>query len=187
MYDAWEASRSFYRCHRGIGCGTGGRSIDVYIADHAGCVSPPCGLCAAQSLEGMKAESVAQEECDVVVPRAKIAEYVRLAKSIGAKYGIRVEPCGHAGDGNIHTEMLRDASMSDEDWIRGTRACLTELYGVSKQFGGQLSGEHGIGNGRLEYLKPFVGDRMYKLYQSIKLAFDEKLILNPGKIITFDE
>ena len=138
-------------------------------------------------LEGMKAESVAQEECDVVVPRAKIAEYVRLAKAIGAKYGIRVEPCGHAGDGNIHTEMLRDASMSDEDWIRGTRACLTELYGVSKQFGGQLSGEHGIGNGRLEYLKPFVGDRMYKLYQSIKLAFDEKLILNPGKIITFDE
>ena len=135
----------------------------------------------------MKAESVAQEECDVVVPRAKIAEYVRLAKGIGAKYGIRVEPCGHAGDGNIHTEMLRDASMSDEDWIKGTRACLTELYGVSKRFGGQLSGEHGIGNGRLEYLKPFIGDRMYKLYQSIKLAFDEKLILNPGKIITFEE
>ena len=138
-------------------------------------------------LEGMKAESVAQEECDVVVPRSRIADYVRLAKAIGQKHGIRVEPCGHAGDGNIHTEMLRGPEMSDEAWHTGTQACLKELYAVSKEFGGQLSGEHGIGNGRLEYLKPFVGERMYKLYQSIKLAFDEKLILNPGKIIVFDE
>ena len=49
-----------------------------------------------------------------------------------------------------------------------------------------MSGEHGIGNGRLEYLEDFVGSRMYQLYRSIKLAFDEKNILNPGKMITFD-
>ena len=52
--------------------------------------------------------------------------------------------------------------------------------------GGQLSGEHGIGNGRLEFLRPFIGDEMYQLYRNIKLAFDPKLILNPGKMITFD-
>ena len=186
MYDAGSEQELLSACTEASDAALEAGAIDVYIADTPERIASVWSVRGA-ILEGMKAESVAQEECDVVVPRAKIAEYVRLAKGIGAKYGIRVEPCGHAGDGNIHTEMLRDASMSDEDWIKGTRACLTELYGVSKQFGGQLSGEHGIGNGRLEYLKPFVGDRMYKLYQSIKLAFDEKLILNPGKIITFDE
>ena len=186
MYDAGSEQELLSACTEASDAALEAGAIDVYIADTPERIASVWSVRGA-ILEGMKAESVAQEECDVVVPRAKIAEYVRLAKGIGAKYGIRVEPCGHAGDGNIHTEMLRDASMSDEDWIKGTRACLTELYGVSKRFGGQLSGEHGIGNGRLEYLKPFVGDRMYKLYQSIKLAFDEKLILNPGKIITFEE
>ena len=94
-------------------------------------------------LEGMKADSVAQEECDVVVPRARIAEYVKTAKRIALSHGIRVEPCGHCGDGNIHTEMLRGADMSNEEWKRATHASLTELYVLSKELGGQLSGEHG--------------------------------------------
>ncbi|MCD7928876.1 MAG: FAD-binding protein [Clostridiales bacterium] len=138
-------------------------------------------------LEGMKADSVSQEECDVVVPRSKIAQYVKDAKRIALSHGIRVEPCGHCGDGNIHTEMLRGPEMSDEEWESATHACLVELYALSKELGGQLSGEHGIGNGRIEYLKEFVGPRMIKLYKAVKLAFDENLILNPGKIIEFNE
>ena len=134
-------------------------------------------------LEGMKADSVAQEECDVVVPRARIAEYVKAAKKIASAHGIRVEPCGHCGDGNIHTEMLRGPEMSDQEWKEATHASLVELYALSKELGGQLSGEHGIGNGRLEFLEEFVGPRMIQLYKSIKLAFDDKLILNPGKAI----
>ena len=134
----------------------------------------------------MKADSVGQEECDVVVPRAKIAEFVKAAKSICLSHGVVVEPCGHAGDGNIHTEMLRQPGMTDEEWKSATHACLVELYAKSKELGGQLSGEHGIGNGRLEFLKPFIGEEMYQLYRNIKLAFDPKLILNPGKMITFD-
>lgn len=137
-------------------------------------------------LEGMKADSVAQEECDVVVPRAHIAEYVKQAKRIASRYGIRVEPCGHCGDGNIHTELLRGPDMSDEEWKSATHASLTELYALAKQLGGQLSGEHGIGNGRIDFLKEFAGPRMIALYKSVKLAFDDKLILNPGKIIEFD-
>ncbi|MCD7844022.1 MAG: FAD-binding protein [Clostridiales bacterium] len=138
-------------------------------------------------LEGMKADSVSQEECDVVVPRSKIAQYVKDAKRIALSHGIRVEPCGHCGDGNIHTELLRGPEMSDEEWESATHACLVELYALSKELGGQLSGEHGIGNGRLEYLKEFVGSRMIQLYKAVKLAFDENLILNPGKIIEFNE
>jgi glycolate oxidase len=136
-------------------------------------------------LEGMKADSVSQEECDVVVPRARIAEYVKAAKRIALSHNIRVEPCGHCGDGNIHTELLRGPEMSDGDWKEATHACLTELYALSKELGGQLSGEHGIGNGRQKFLEEFAGPRMIALYKSIKLAFDEKLILNPGKVIEF--
>lgn len=186
MYDAGSENELQAACAEACESGLENGAIDVYIADTPERIASIWSVRGA-ILEGMKAESIAQEECDVVVPRARIAEYVRIAKAIGAKYGIKVEPCGHAGDGNIHTEMLRMPGMSDADWKNGTQACLKELYATSKEFGGQLSGEHGIGNGRLEYLKPFVGDRMYKLYQSIKLAFDEKLILNPGKIITFDD
>jgi len=138
-------------------------------------------------LEGMKADSIAQEECDVVVPRARIADFVKAAKEIGKRYGIRIITVGHAGDGNIHTEMLRDPQLSDSEWKTNTHSCLRELYALSKSLGGQLSGEHGIGNGRLEFLEEFVGKRMYRLFQSVKLAFDEKNILNPGKIVTFSK
>lgn len=158
---------------------------DVYIADtpeRAGTVWNVRGAI----LEAMKGDSVAQEECDVVVPRARIAEYVKAAKRIALAHGIRVEPCGHCGDGNIHTEMLRDPGMTDEEWKAATHASLEELYALSRQLGGQLSGEHGIGNGRLEFLEEFVGPRMIQLYKAIKLAFDDRLILNPGKVIEFN-
>lgn len=159
-------------------------ALDCYIADtqeRAALVWSVRG----SILEAMKADSIAQEECDVVVPRSCIAEYVKAAKRIALSYGVRVEPCGHCGDGNIHTELLRDKSMSDEQWETATKACLKELYALSKELGGQLSGEHGIGNGRISYLESFSGPRLILLYKAIKLAFDEKLILNPGKIIEF--
>lgn len=138
-------------------------------------------------LEGMKADSVGQEECDVVVPRARIAEYVKAAKKIALSHGIRVEPCGHCGDGNIHTELLRSPQMSEEEWKSATHASLVELYALSKELGGQLSGEHGIGNGRIDFLEEFAGERMIRLYKAIKLAFDDKLILNPDKVISFQK
>lgn len=161
-------------------------AIDCFIADTPERIGTVWGVRGA-ILEAMMADSVAQEECDVVVPRSAIAEYVKAAKRIALSHGIRVEPCGHCGDGNIHTEMLRGPEMSDEEWETSTHACLVELYELSKKLGGQLSGEHGIGNGRLEYLEDFVGPRMMKLFRAIKLSFDENLILNPGKIVEFNK
>lgn len=137
-------------------------------------------------LEGMKADTTSEEECDVVVPRSKIAEYVLAAKEIGAKHRVRIITVGHAGDGNIHTEILRD-DLTDEEWKTTTDAVLRALYAKSKELGGQLSGEHGIGNGRLKYLRDFVGDEMYEVYQNIKLAFDPMNILNPGKMIEVEK
>lgn len=137
-------------------------------------------------LEGMKADTTSEEECDVVVPRSKIAEYVLAAKRIGARHRVRIITVGHAGDGNIHTEILRD-DLSDEEWKATTDAVLRALYAKSKELGGQLSGEHGIGNGRLRYLKDFVGEEMYEVYKNIKIAFDPVNILNPGKMIEVEE
>ncbi len=161
-------------------------AIDCLIADTAERLASVWSV-RGGILEAMKADSTAQEECDVVVPRSAIATYVKSAKKIASKYGIRVQPCGHAGDGNIHTEMLRDTGMSDEEWHSATQASLKELYALSKELGGQLSGEHGIGNGRIEYMETFLGGRMINLFKSIKLAFDEKLVLNPDKVISFNK
>ena len=136
-------------------------------------------------LEGIKADTTSEEECDVVVPRSRIAEYVLEAKKIASRYNVRITTVGHAGDGNIHTEILRD-SLTDQEWKVATDEVLQALYALSKKLGGQLSGEHGIGNGRLKYLRDFVGEEMYQVYKNIKLAFDPKLILNPGKMIDFD-
>jgi len=157
-------------------------ALDVKIANTADRIGMVWAVRAAV-LEGMKAASADQEEADVVVPLARITEYVKTAKEIGKKYDIRVITAGHAGDGNIHTQLLRKEEMSDDDWHENTRACLEEIYAVAKEFGGQLTGEHGIGNARLEYLESFVGKRMHDLFKSVKRAFDEKNILNPGKVV----
>ncbi|MBQ2753019.1 MAG: FAD-binding oxidoreductase [Firmicutes bacterium] len=159
-------------------------AIDVFVADTEKRIKEVWDVRGAV-LEAMKISSLAQEECDVVVPRAEIANFVKAAKKICGSYGIEVQVCGHAGDGNIHTELLRKEGMTDKEWEENTCLCLKELYAKSKELGGQLSGEHGIGNGRIEYFREFIGEPMWELYKSIKLAFDPKLILNPGKIIEF--
>ena len=185
MYDASSQEELTQCCDAAAAAALEAGALDVALADTPERIGSVWSVRAA-ILEGMKADSVGQEECDVVVPRARIAEFVKAAKSICLSHGVVVKPCGHAGDGNIHTEMLRQPGMTDEEWKSATHACLVELYAKSKELGGQLSGEHGIGNGRLEFLKPFIGEEMYQLYRNLKLAFDPKLILNPGKMITFD-
>ena len=138
-------------------------------------------------LEGMKADSVSQEECDVVVPRSRIAEYVKAAKRIALSHGIRVEPCGHCGDGNIHTEMLRGTG-DERRRVEDRHPRLPD--GALRPFQG--AGRTAFRRARhrqrtSEFLKEFVGPRMIALYKSIKLAFDDKLILNPGKVVEFQD
>lgn len=186
MYDAATREELDQAVHLAATAALENGGLDCYVADtpeRAAAVWSVRG----SILEAMKLDSVSQEECDVVVPRSEIAQYVKQAKHIAQRHGLRVEPCGHCGDGNIHTELLRGPEQSDEEWHTATRAALTELYALAKALGGQMSGEHGTGNGRLDYLKEFVGDRMIRLYKAVKLAFDDKLILNPGKLIEFND
>ena len=185
MYDAATRDELDQSVHMAAREALRSGAMDCYVADTAERAAAVWAV-RGSILEAMKLDSVSQEECDVVVPRSQIAAYVKQAKGIAQKHGLRVEPCGHCGDGNIHTELLRGPEQSDEEWHTATRAALTELYALAKSLGGQMSGEHGTGNGRLDYLKDFVGERMISLYKAIKLAFDDKLILNPGKVIEFN-
>ncbi len=163
-----------------------GGALDCYIANTPERVESVWSVRGA-ALEGMRADTPIQEECDVVVPKDAIAEYIKLAKCIGKEFDLRVELVGHCGDGNIHTQLLKKDEMSKEQFDKNAYDCLVKLYALSKKLGGQLSGEHGIGNGRIEFLKDFLGERMIDLHKDIKLAFDKNLILNPGKIFEYNK
>lgn len=96
--------------------------------------------------------------------------------------GIRISIQGHAGDGNMHIQLMRD-DMDKKLFGERCPKLMEELYAQAKIMGGQVSGEHGIGHARVSALETFMGPQMIALYQAIKNAFDEKHILNPGKVI----
>lgn len=136
----------------------------------------------AASLEAIKASTTDSDECDIVVPRDRIADFVLYTEAKMKEIGIRVCISGHAGDGNMHLQLCRD-QMPVEEFEEKTPILMRALYGKAKEIGGQVSGEHGIGHAKAGFLKEFIGADMLRVYKGIKYAFDDKGILNPGKVI----
>ena len=134
------------------------------------------------SLEALKASTTDMDECDIVVPRNRIADFSKFAGTKMKETGIRISIQGHAGDGNMHIQLMRD-DMDKKLFGERCPKLMEELYAQAKIMGGQVSGEHGIGHARVGALETFMGPQMIALYQAIKNAFDEKHILNPGKVI----
>ena len=132
-------------------------------------------------LEALKAESD-MDEVDVVVPRDKVAVFINYTKVLEVEYGVRIRSFGHAGDGNMHVYILRD-DMDKEIWQGKMHKVMELLYAKGKELGGQVSGEHGIGLSKREFLKQDLGDGLITLQRQIKKALDPKHILNPGKVI----
>jgi glycolate oxidase len=130
--------------------------------------------------EAVKSNSIYKEE-DTVVPRAMLPQLLTVIKKLGAEYGFHSVCYGHAGDGNLHVNIVK-AGMSDEDWNNrlpeGIRRLFTEVVGM----GGTISGEHGIGLVQKRYLDIAFGNTAMQLMRQIKQVFDPKGILNPGKI-----
>ncbi len=133
-------------------------------------------------LEAIKASTTAMDECDVVVPRAKVNDFIRFTYELAKKYDIRIPSFGHAGDGNLHIYICKD-DLSDEDFARKLDAVFAELYAKAKECGGLVSGEHGIGYAKKEYMRELLGETQVNLMRGIKKVFDPNNILNPGKII----
>jgi len=130
--------------------------------------------------EAVKANSVYKEE-DTVVPRAELAKLLIGVKEIGAKYGFKSVCYGHAGDGNLHVNIIK-GEMSESDWNNKLTFGIREIFELTKNLGGTISGEHGIGLVQKEYLGIVLSDKNIELQKGIKKLFDPKGILNPGKI-----
>ena len=128
----------------------------------------------------VKSNSVYKEE-DTVVPRAALPQLMKGIKAIGAKYGFESVCYGHAGDGNLHVNIIK-ANMSDEDWNNQLKYGIKEIFELTVSLGGTLSGEHGIGLVQKDYMPLKFSDISLNLMRGIKQVFDPNSILNPGKI-----
>ena len=132
-------------------------------------------------LEAIKSSTTEMDECDVVVPRRLIADFINYSATLEKTIGIRIRSFGHAGDGNLHIYILRD-QLSQEEWESKLKQVFDALYAKAAEMGGQVSGEHGIGYVKRPFLKESRGSDQLELMAAVKHAFDPKGILNPGKI-----
>ena len=117
---------------------------------------------------------------DITVPRSAIPEVVQRLRQISTKYGLPVVIFGHAGDGNLHPNILFDKRQADQ-WAR-VEQMVAEIFATSLELGGTLSGEHGVGVLKRPYLERALGTTSIEVQRSIKQALDPLNILNPGKI-----
>lgn len=121
------------------------------------------------------------DECDVVVPIIRIADYLTFVRTLEDKYQIRIRCFGHSGDGNMHIYLMKD-NLSEEEFMSKVEGAMDEMYDKANEFGGLVSGEHGIGHAKQIYLERCVGPVQMEIMQNIKKVFDPNLILNPGKV-----
>ncbi|MBE6559726.1 MAG: FAD-binding oxidoreductase [Ruminococcaceae bacterium] len=132
-------------------------------------------------LEAIKASTTEMDECDVVVPGSHVDAFIKFTHELAKEFGVRIPSFGHAGDGNLHVYICRD-NLDDDAWKMTLDACFDRMYKKAEELGGLVSGEHGIGYAKKEYLKRQYGEYPIALMQGIKQVFDKKNILNPGKI-----
>lgn len=131
--------------------------------------------------EAVKRNSIYKEE-DTVVMRANLPQLLKGVKAIGERYGFCSVCYGHAGDGNLHVNILK-GEMTDDAW-NGThlKNGIREIFKLCKQLGGTISGEHGIGLVQKEYMELLFSPEDIALQKAIKKVFDPNGILNPGKV-----
>jgi len=130
--------------------------------------------------EAVKSNSTYKEE-DTVVPRASLPELLEGVKSIGAKFGFKSVCYGHAGDGNLHVNIIR-GELSETQWKEDIPKGIREIFELVVSLGGTLSGEHGIGLVQQPYMDIRFSEVQLNLMRQIKSVFDPNNILNPGKI-----
>ncbi len=127
------------------------------------------------------------EILDITVPRSQIGNYVDDVEKTAEEFDTWLPTYGHAGDGNVHTHIMK-ARWEDGEWkeITGWEEKYTKirdrLHEIGKKYNGIVSGEHGIGIIKKDYLKLFIDEKLIDIMKNIKKIFDPKNILNPGKI-----
>lgn len=130
--------------------------------------------------EAVKTQSVYKEE-DTVVPRYQLPNLLAHVKAVGDRYGFKSVCYGHAGDGNLHVNIIR-GELSDAQWENELPKAISEIFSEVVKLGGTLSGEHGIGYVQRPFMPIAFPEVTLNLMRNIKQVFDPKGILNPGKI-----
>ncbi len=133
-------------------------------------------------LEGSKVISKVSTSDDLVVPVDQIAVCIEHLNEVAKKYSFRLMCLAHAGDGNLHFQILK-MDMSDEQWADELQRFHAEAYAYVYSLGGRLSGEHGIGAKKVDALAVYCNPVEMTIMQTIKRAMDPNNILNPGKLI----
>lgn len=131
--------------------------------------------------EAVKSNSVYKEE-DTVVPRYELPKLLKGIKSIGKKYGFQSVCYGHAGDGNLHVNIIK-GDLSESDWAIQVPKGIREIFELTIALKGTLSGEHGIGYVQKDYMEIAFSKPHLELMERLKYVFDPNGILNPGKIL----
>lgn len=130
--------------------------------------------------EAAKAGTIYKEE-DTVVPRYELPRLLKRVKELEKEFGFKSYSYGHAGDGNLHINIVK-AGLSDEEWKSEIPKAVRKLFECVRDLGGTISGEHGIGHVQRPYVDVVFSDTHFRLFRGIKEVFDPKGILNPGKI-----
>lgn len=131
--------------------------------------------------EAVKSLSAYKEE-DTVVPRMRLPDLVKAVREVASKHGLTAISYGHAGDGNLHVNILR-GQLGEEAWRRGIEPAIRELFERTVALGGQITGEHGVGYVQRNYLSIAYPPHYIEMLRSVKRVFDPLGILNPGKIL----
>lgn len=118
---------------------------------------------------------------DIGVPRARVPDMLREVARIAAKHGVRMGAFGHAGDGNLHPDLVLERGDPRAEAI--TKAIQDDLYQAALDLGGTVTGEHGIGSARTAWLEPQKGADAVRIMCSIKTALDPQGLLNPGRVL----
>ncbi|HKS43615.1 MAG TPA: FAD-linked oxidase C-terminal domain-containing protein [Amycolatopsis sp.] len=119
---------------------------------------------------------------DVCVPRSRLAELVEGMAAIAAEHGVPVPCCGHAGDGNMHPNVIFDGG--DPDSVRRGQAAFDAIMALGLRLGGTITGEHGVGTLKRAWLETELGEVGLSVHRAVKQAFDPRGILNPGKVVS---
>jgi glycolate oxidase len=156
-------------------------AIEVYVADNH-TTRERVWAVRRNIAEAFKVYSPVQSIEDVVVPFAQIPDLMPELEQLSEKYGVTIPCYGHAGDGNLHVTVVKHPETPMDEWHELERAVLTDLYEVVRGLGGTLSGEHGVGVKRREFLPLVMDAKLIELQRAIKGVFDPEDVLNPGKI-----
>lgn len=156
-------------------------ALEVYVADNHTTQERVWSV-RRNIAEAFKVYSPVQSLEDIVVPFAQIPDLMPELDRISEKYDVIIPCYGHAGDGNLHATIVKHPHTPIEVWEQQETAVLRDLYQAVAKLGGTLSGEHGIGTKRRDFLPMMLDETVIALQRRIKVAFDPLGVLNPGKI-----